>query len=68
MRTANPTINRWLLPLLFWLSAALLATTAPARDRFTIAVIPDTQNYVDIRHHRYRNSAIGWRRQKSHLI
>ncbi len=50
MRPAYPTIIRWLLPLLILLSPAALASEAARSDRFTLAVIPDTQNSVDFRH------------------
>ncbi len=66
MRPAIPTIFRWLFPLLFWLLAQLPAAAANARGSFTLAVIPDTQNYLDSRHqtididpeHRRRGMAI----------
>ena len=49
MRPVYPTIIRCLLPLLILLSFATGAI-ADRGDSFVLAVIPDTQNYIDFRH------------------
>ena len=47
----NPTVIRRRLPLILGLALLLIHPVAAA-ERFTLAVIPDTQNYVDFRHQR----------------
>ncbi len=49
MQSPYPTIIRRLLPLLILLFAGPTAAGG-ADDGFTLAVIPDTQNYIDFRH------------------
>ena len=50
MQFAYPTIIRYLLPLLISLASAACVSTDNAPRTFTLAVIPDTQNYLDFRH------------------
>ena len=50
MRWPYPTLNRLLLSLLIGLGLWSAAAGADDRRGFTLAVIPDTQNYIDFRH------------------